>query len=40
MFQVKDFVKKVDFDMLLEQATEDNLHNLVDYGVPRGKEVW
>ncbi len=32
--------RKVDFDRLLEVVNEDNLHELVDFGVPRGREIW
>jgi antitoxin component of MazEF toxin-antitoxin module len=32
--------KEVDFDELLEKVDKDNIHKLVDFGPPRGKEVW
>ncbi len=40
VLQVEPVSEEVDFDKLLEKVSEDNLHELVDFGSPRGKEVW
>ncbi len=40
VLQVEPVSEEVDFDKLLEKVHEDNLHELVDFGLPRGKEVW
>ncbi len=40
VLQVEPLSEEVDFDKLLEKVNEDNLHELVDFGAPRGKEVW
>ncbi|MEW6712395.1 MAG: AbrB/MazE/SpoVT family DNA-binding domain-containing protein [Candidatus Riflebacteria bacterium] len=40
VLQVEPVLEEVDFEKLLEKVNEDNLHELVDFGMPRGKEVW
>ncbi|MFZ5951207.1 MAG: AbrB/MazE/SpoVT family DNA-binding domain-containing protein [Candidatus Rifleibacteriota bacterium] len=40
VLQVEPVLKEVDIEKLLERVTENNLHELVDFGMPRGKEVW
>lgn len=40
VLQVEPVLEEVDFEKLLEKVNEDNLHDLVDFGMPRGKEVW
>lgn len=40
VLQVEPVSEEVDYDKLLEKVNEDNLHELVDFGAPRGKEVW
>ncbi len=40
VLQVEPVLQEVDFEKLLEMVNEDNLHDLVDFGMPRGKEVW
>ncbi|KAF1080160.1 MAG: hypothetical protein GQF41_3627 [Candidatus Rifleibacterium amylolyticum] len=37
---VEPALEEVDFDKLLEKVNKDNIHKLVDFGPPRGKEVW
>ncbi len=32
--------KEQTLKQLLERITQDNLHDAVDWGAPRGKEVW
>ena len=32
--------EEIDFEKLLEKVTEDNLHDLADFGMPHGKEIW
>ncbi len=32
--------KKITLDDLLNQVTEENIHNEVDTGTPSGKEIW
>ena len=40
VLQVEPVLEEVDFEKLLEKVNEDNLHDMVDLGMPRGKEVW
>lgn len=37
---VEHIFEEVDFERLLESVNEDNLHGLINFGTPRGKEVW
>ena len=32
--------RKVTLESLLSQVTPENIHAVVDFGAPRGKEVW
>ena len=40
VLQVEPVLEEVDFEKLLEKVTEDNLHDLADFGMPHGKEIW
>lgn len=32
--------RKVTLESLLSQVTPENIHAVVDFGAPRGKEIW
>lgn len=40
VLRVEPVLEEVDFEKLLEKVNEDNLHDLVGFGMPRRKEVW
>ena len=40
VLQVEPVLEEIDFEKLLEKVTEDNLHDLADFGMPHGKEIW
>ena len=37
---VTPVIEEVSLDSLLDQITEDNIHQEINFGEPQGKEVW